>query len=307
MAANIVHLTNGDSFTECLRSIIQKETILTWNEILCEGPTYPEVLSEAFIDERIAYLKRFEPTAETKYHDFVAQFDVLNTSHFDTVVLWFEYDLFCHINLAAACSYMASQLPNTTFYLVCSGHIPEKEGLFGLSELSEEAILREYENKVLLNASDRNSLIQFWETYCSDDHSRLREVDFDAEKLPYLSECITAHLQRFPSEENGLNALETQVLKAIDDNELTSTHTLVGQLLRNQGYYGFGDLQWFQIVERLWHLFDQDEVLKLTDTGSDILHKNHNVLHDLQDNTLFGRCAKYDYLYSSTKQAIAKR
>ncbi len=307
MGDKILHVTNGDGFTNRLKELLPDQDILTWNEILCEGPSSNTIFSEDFITERVEYLKIFTPNAEEKYQKFVSQFEILKQSSFDQFIFWFEYDLFCHINMAAVITYVHSIAPNAVFYLVCSGVIHGKEGLYGLSELSEPELWKEYKNKILLNMDAIATLKEFWNIYTSDDHSTLTSIAFNAEQFPYFSSCIQVHLERFPNIENGLNALELQVLQAIDTHEFESIHKLVGYLLRNQGYYGFGDSQWFLIVENLKLYFTEETNLQLTARGKSILEGKQSALTDLANTSQFGRCAKYNYLYNSSKQAIQKR
>ncbi|MBX2827335.1 MAG: DUF1835 domain-containing protein [Flavobacteriaceae bacterium] len=307
MADKQLHITNGSSFTERLRPMFPNETILTWNEMLCEGPAPADVLSDDFIQTRTAYLTRFEPAAQSQYQTFVNQFDILDKASFDTIIFWFEYDLFCHINLAAAIPFVASKSPASKHYLVCSGTIPGQEGLFGLGELSEQSLTEEYNHRVLLESSDVESLSQIWKVYASDNHSAIRDIAFNGVTFPYLSNCLQAHLERFPLLANGLNALELKVLEAIEGHDFKNNNQLVGYLLRNQGYYGFGDLQWFSIVDRMSICFNQEESLSLNERGRSLLAGTYNALDDIRNPTMFGGTGKYDYLYNPNNKALEKR
>ncbi len=306
MAAKTLHLTNGGSFTQRLSSLLPRADILTWNEILCEGPASKDVLSEGFILERISYLGRFGDEAASKYQVFVGQFSDLDWNDFDEVVFWFEYDLFCHINMAAAITYVSKELPKAAFYLVCSGTIEGKEGLYGLSELPDAQVWNEYDAKIRLTEEDLQNLSQFWDVYTSQDHSQLDKITFNKDHFPYFASCIQAHKERFPQENSGLNTLELTVLKAIDTHSFESSHKLVGHLLKNQGYYGFGDLQWFDIVERVAPYYDPSP-LSLNPEGKAVLQGENSAFSIMEDPTLFGQCPKYNYLYNPSTQALEKR
>ena len=43
-----LHITNGDSFTQRLKTLKLKGDIITWREMLCEGKTETNVGSESF-------------------------------------------------------------------------------------------------------------------------------------------------------------------------------------------------------------------------------------------------------------------
>jgi hypothetical protein len=42
----ILHITNGDSLTEYLTELGFSGDFLTWQEMLCEGPTIPDINSK---------------------------------------------------------------------------------------------------------------------------------------------------------------------------------------------------------------------------------------------------------------------
>ena len=84
---------------------------------------------------------------------------------------------------------------------------------YGLNELSDEKLLQLYENKVQLTQDDIEYADYVWQLYCSDNPIRLENLtDFNNYNFNYLSEAIQAHLQRFPSIKNGLNAVENSAL-----------------------------------------------------------------------------------------------
>ena len=56
MNDNILHITNGGSLTSFLNELQFEGEIVTWQEMLCEGPTKVDVHSDELIEVRRAIL-----------------------------------------------------------------------------------------------------------------------------------------------------------------------------------------------------------------------------------------------------------
>lgn len=304
MADNFVHITNGDAFTTRLKQHFPEATLLTWNEILCEGPSVTEVFSQEFITTRSQYLIEHYEASHDSYLQFTAQFDEINKYNSNGLVLWFEYDLFCQINLAALVYFLKEQNPETPLYLVCSGRIEGYEGLFGLNELDDEQLLGHFRNKKKLSATETDLLCEFWNLYSGRDHRLLASRSFESEKLEYLKMAKEAHIRRYPDNDTGINRPERMVIEAISQNSFENERKLIGFLLRNQGHYGFGDMQWEKIVCRMRPFFTSEKVLHLTSEGIKLLNSEINILNEIKDSTQFGGCSKYDYFYDRTSKKL---
>lgn len=99
-----LHITNGSSLTSYLRELDFEGEILTWQEMLCEGPTIAHIDSQKFFDIRKQFLLETY-NIEVNEAELKQELDKLeNTANYSEIVLWFEYDLFCHINLIGVLS-----------------------------------------------------------------------------------------------------------------------------------------------------------------------------------------------------------
>ena len=56
--SSLLHITNGDSFTERLNKLDLKGDVITWREMLCEGETLTNVGSESFWKTRYEFLHK---------------------------------------------------------------------------------------------------------------------------------------------------------------------------------------------------------------------------------------------------------
>ncbi len=309
MSKRILHITNGDSLTERLESVKLEGEIVVWREMLCEGPTVSQVGNERFIALRKKFLQEEYGVSNALYEqEFMSQLKKLDTiDSFDEIILWFEFDLFCHINMLAAISYLIQQKKQEPLYLVCSGRVPGEKELKGLSELSDKQLLSHYKNKIRLSEDDLDMANFIWQLYCGNNPSKLKPEIRKSSNFKYLSSCIRAHIERYPNVNTGLNALETNILRLIEREHITSEHQLCGYALSYQGYYGYSDSMILKIIDKLRPFFQLgDDGLELNMNGQFVLDGSHNFYRELKNEDAYGGTSKYDFLYSPENHHLLK-
>ncbi len=307
---SLLHITNGDSFTERLKTLPLKGDIITWREMLCEGKTLSSVGSESFWKTRFEFLnKNYRVSKSWFVEKTLKEYRSLcNHKQQDKIVLWFEYDLFCQINMLAVLSWLKTYRRHAEISLVCSGKEDDSEKLYGLNELSDEKVLELYENRTILTQDDIEYADYVWQLYCSDNPMRLENLmDFENYQFDYLSDAIKAHLQRFPSIKNGLNTPENTVLQLASEHKPKSKREFLGQILRNQGFYGFGDTQYDRLIHNLKPLFSSLNPVRLSAKGKAVLAKNHNFYSEMRKEEFYlGGALKYGFLYNTENHKILK-
>ncbi|WP_136468637.1 DUF1835 domain-containing protein [Flagellimonas onchidii] len=307
---SLLHITNGDNFTSKLQSLHLKGDIITWREMLCEGKTLCNVGSESFWKTRFEFLnKNYKVSKSWFVEKTLKEYRSLcNHKQQDQIVLWFEYDLFCQINMLAVLSWLKTHRRHAEISLVCSGKEDDSDTLYGLSEVSDEQLLELYENRTILSQDDIEFADYVWQLYCSDNPIRLENlVAHNNFQFEYLSDALKTHLKRFPTIKNGLNELENRVLETAMNQRPGSRKELLGEVLKNQGYYGFSDTQYNRIITSLKPLFNSFNPVKLTKKGKDILINKANFYSQIRDNQLYlGGSLKYNFLYNTDTDRILK-
>ncbi|MAZ29024.1 MAG: DUF1835 domain-containing protein [Cytophagaceae bacterium] len=309
MSKKILHITNGDSLTERLNEIHLDGDIIVWREMLCEGPTVQEVGSNEFITVREKFLKENYDIPEGDYEEkFISELEKFSRlGDFDEIILWFEFDLFCHINMLSAISYLIQNKRKEPIYLVCSGRVKGEKELKGLSELSDKQLMAHYESKIHLTEDDLEMAAFIWELYCGHNPNQLKPEIRKSSNFKYLSSCIRAHLERYPNAMTGLNTLETNVLKLIHEHLITSEIQLCGYVLNYQGYYGYGDVQIMHIIKKLKPFYEHNgEKFILTREGELVLAGAKNFYQQLKNDSCLGGTNKYDFLYDPETHQLLK-
>jgi hypothetical protein len=269
-----LHITNGDNFTQRLQQLQVKGDFITWREMLCEGKTETNVGSESFWKTRFDFLhKNYNVSKSWFVEKTLKEYRSLcNHKQQDQIILWFEYDLFCQINMLAVISWLKTNRRHAEISLICSGKEDDSDRLYSLSDLSDEQLLHSFDNRIVLSQDDIEYADYVWQLYCSDNPIRLENLtDFENYQFQYLYEALQAHLKRFPSIKNGLNELENRLLELSVIEKPKSKKDLLVNILKNQGRYGFGDSQYERILNSLNPLFSSFKPVKLTRKGKQIL------------------------------------
>ncbi|WP_037321635.1 DUF1835 domain-containing protein [Salegentibacter sp. Hel_I_6] len=309
MTNTALHIINGDSLTEQVEALDLPGQIIVWRELLCEGPCTKEVGSNKFIKQRQKFLKEaYNISAENYQERFVTQLSKLKEAkNYDHVVLWFEFDLFCHINMLAAISFYMEHKPKVPFYLVCSKRLKGEDEFLPLSSLSEKHLLNHFKHKIELKEEDLEIASLVWELYCGNDPMKLKKQIKKTSNFEYLSSCIRAHIERFPNSKTGINSLERNVLKLIENQQIASINQLLGYALQYQGYYGYSDSQMERVLKKLtiFYSLENNKVI-LTQKGQDVLNSKKNFYQELKNEDCLGGARVFDFLYDSDSHKVLK-
>lgn len=307
MAIKTLHITNGNNLTDYLEELQYEGSFLTWQEMLCEGPTIEEIDTEAFFNLRKEFLSDFYDI-EIDEEELEKELDLLNhTSQFQEIILWFEYDLFCHINLIAIISLLRQKKIKLPLYLVCSGRIKGEKEFKGLAELKPEQLHKHYENRIRLSEEDIDLMCSLWRVYCSEDHNLFKPFIVQKSSFPYLTNCLKAHLQRFPDSITGLSTLEFHALQIISTQEIKSRRHLLGYVLNFQGYYGFGDMQLSRMIDTLAIFYtEEDGRIVLNRKGYEAIKQQQNFSSEMSTSMCFGGAKKMDFQFNRVENKLIK-
>lgn len=308
--SSFLHITNGDVTTEILNNLNIEGEIITWREMLCEGKTTTDVGSEDFWKTRFDFFSNVYQVTKKTFIDFtLKEYRNLCKQNQDEIILWFDYDLFCQVNMLAVVSWLKKYRKGSKITIVQAGASDNYDKLVGFGHLSKEELINLYQNRTQLSQDDIEYADYIWQLYCSDSPLRLETVHKFNPSSPfiYLSDAINAHLKRFPSVENGLNKIENNILQTSYQADLKSENELVRKLLTEQEVYGFGDIQYKNKINELKNLFSSLNPVKLSEDGIQLLNNQINYYRELRsDFSYLGGAKKYSYLYMNANDKLLK-
>jgi len=194
-----LHVLNGDSTAQIMERSSISGDIMVWREMLCEGPLQKEVGSDKFWMSRYSFFKSELGVSKLEYYDRTIKeiIKIEDIANYKEVVLWFEYDLFCQINLLAVCAYLLKYYrKDVKISLVCTGREDGKKSLQTLSDYSSVEYQKLLDKRVTLS---RNNLLfaeESWNLYVENDREKLQAFDFNKSlKFRYLQIAMDQHLR----------------------------------------------------------------------------------------------------------------
>ncbi len=307
---SFLHITNGDSTTEILQNLQVEGRIITWREMLCEGKTIKDVGSEDFWKIRFNFFKTSYKITKKFFIDFtLKEYRNLCKQNQDEIILWFDYDLFCQINMIAVISWLKRYRKGKKITVIQNRTTANPENLMIFSQLSNNEVLNLFNNRITLTQDDIEYADYIWQLYCSDSPLRLETVHkFNTSSaFIYLTDAINTHLQRFPSIENGLSSIENTILQTVSEQSFKNKNKLINLLLKNQGIYGFGDTQYSKKIQDLKKLFSSFNPVTLNKKGFQVLNNQLNYYGEIRsDFSYLGGAKKYNYLYVNATDKLLK-
>ncbi|MFD0940543.1 DUF1835 domain-containing protein [Pedobacter boryungensis] len=245
-----LHILNGDATLFVFnQSKIEGDT-LVWREILADGPVSKTNLwelrsiwiSETFGENQVDYHQKVITEAEK-----LSQLNI-----YDEVVLWFEYDLTCQINLIFILSIINADYKNENLIsLICPDRIDGMPNFRGLGELNTTQLKKLLSQKVKLQKTDLELATKAWDLYIENDFERIKNfLATDFGNLPLLKKALKAHLLRFPNPATQLNHIE-KVLIDLINSDISSKTELYNAFWAQESIYGLTDLQLNHILNQL--------------------------------------------------------
>ena len=210
----MLHVLNGDETRTVFERAGLPGDVMVWRDILVEGPVDAGSDAVPALDARVAFLaERLAIDRDTYARSARTQADALDAaSGHDEVVLWFEQDLFCAVNLWRLLDWFARRAPATRLSLV----YPPTDDLKGLGAAEPQQLTALFAGRTPVSEATRALGARAWAAYASADPlDGTTLADADDTALPFVRGGFRCHLGRFPSVANGLNEVETATLAVL--------------------------------------------------------------------------------------------
>jgi hypothetical protein len=241
-----LNITNGDSAAGTLSETGVEGKIISWRDVLHEGPVDSSLSLEELSKQRARFI------AERRWDDFAhvsgdfAERDrvIQHLDYFDEIVLWFEDDLYDQLQLIQLLDFLARGAAEgkTISLIQVDGYIPPLPA----------KKLRELDVKRRRVTPEQFDLAQrAWKAFGSDDPSAIsRLLDERTFALPYLASALQRHLEEFPAVGSGLSRSEREALTAIDAGHTTPVAAFL-EVAKKQESIFLGDIVFYSYLERL--------------------------------------------------------
>jgi hypothetical protein len=241
-----LNITNGDSAAGTLSEAGVEGKIISWRDVLHEGPVDSSLSLEELSKGRARFI------SEQGWDDFAhvsgdfAERDrvIRHLDYFDEVVLWFEDDLYDQLQLIQLLDFFGrgAARGKTLSVIVVDGYIPP----LSTDEIKKLDKARQRATPEQLELAKRA-----WKAFGSEDPTSIsRLLDESTTALKYLAPALRRHLEEFPSTDNGLSRSEREALSAIQAGHSTPVAAFL-EVARKQESIFLGDIIFYSYLDRL--------------------------------------------------------
>ncbi len=248
----ILHIHNGDATADVAKQSSIPGEHFAWREALIEGPAPANVEGAEWRRRRARHLaKAYKVELEKCEQELRYQEKKLESfSDYDEVVLWFEHDLFCQVNLIYLLNWFSQrQLGKTKLSLVCIDSFAGKENFRGLGELTADELASLFPAREQVTLEQLDLSVRAWAAYSSPDPRDIQTlIQTDTSALPFLRAAFNSQLRRFPSTRNGLGSIENRGLQLIQSG-LARFGELFPSFSEAEPIYGLGDAQFWLALQ----------------------------------------------------------
>ena len=237
------HVLPGDSLVEEFSKTGLDGEIIVCREALIVGPITAETLDE-FWDERAKFILTDYGEDEIEFQEKVAneleRLDEIAAG--DEVNLWFEYELFCQVNMWFCISRLAES--GADIYRVEPAVIAREDRWKGFGGLPAEELVKCFEARTKLSDDDIDLGRKLWKAYQAKDKAQLADLAKTSSRaFPYLDETAAAAAE--------IDTKPLEILRAIRSEGIRDREAIFLEFSRRAGVYGFGDLQVYRLLDQL--------------------------------------------------------
>jgi hypothetical protein len=245
----VYHILNGDSLAVCFPEANIAGEIIVVREALIDGSVSGDNLY-AIWESRTKYLGIPE---KEYYQNVVKEFEKINNAPDNSEFnLWFEYDLFCQVNMWFVLSIINNMSITKKVYAVYTSHLDQNSNQFwnGFGRATSNDLRICLANRTSLEVVDVRFGQYLWNAYKAQNLEALIRLSKDpAPAFPYLREVVQAHVDRFPKD--GSKGRPERVIEEIIKNGTTDFHKVFEKFWRRESIYGFGDVQMKKLYDKV--------------------------------------------------------
>lgn len=247
----VYNILNGDALAYSFPDANIEGEIVVVRECLIDGELSGDTLHD-FWKSRATYIG----ITGTEYNDSVVkEFEkILNVPDHSVFNLWFEYDLFCQVNMWFVISIINSLPIRKKVFAVYTSYLDQSSKHFwnGFGPANSNELQVCYSDRILLEQTDMKFGHALWNAYKDGNLDELTNLSkHQSPAFPYLQEVVRAHVDRFPKD--GTKGRPEKVIEDIVTTISTDFNRVFKEFWNRESIYGFGDTQLKSLYDKVMH------------------------------------------------------
>jgi hypothetical protein len=231
-----LNVFNGESLKEYFSKNFStiEEHIISFNECLVDGELHKDIFSEEFFSIRKNFITKCYQVSEEIYNEKAGELKPLLNNTYDKITLWFDFDMFCQINLLTILAY----LNHKNFEGAVTVNIV-KQDFFYCSSFSEIV-----EEKIELDSLD-NFYNLYLDILIEGGFEKISSKQYSDifKKLPQLKEGIKLYI--------NYKSTNNEIVDFINERKSKNRYEILKDLIKYLNKYGLGDIQYMKILDEI--------------------------------------------------------
>ncbi|HMT09457.1 MAG TPA: DUF1835 domain-containing protein [Pyrinomonadaceae bacterium] len=235
----IYHVLPGDAQVEEFREAGIEGEVIVFREALVTGPLDGDIFG-SFWDSRAAFILTEYGEDPIEYQDKVANeiLKIADVEDEDEVNLWFEYELFCGVNMWFCCELLRNS--GARVYRIEPAVLDQDNIWDGFGKMEADDLNACHQQRFVMSADNIELGSDLFRAYRDGDNDRLIELGrTESAAFPHLRVVAAAAAQR--------DTLPLETVREIVESGKTELTDVFPEFKKRLGVYGYGDKQ----VERL--------------------------------------------------------
>jgi len=213
---SLLHITNGESAGNTLRQTSVGGAVLSWQDVLHEGPV-PAVPRRELLRTRARFLADCGWGRQQALLSSLQRRDrqlLEGLRDGIQVVLWFEHDLYDQLQLLDVLALADAE--QVAPELIVIGSFPGKPSFAGLGELTASELETLWPSRRPAEPAALETAASAWAAFQAPEPTTLAEwATRETAQFPFLGAALRRLLEELPAPADGLSGTERRALQAI--------------------------------------------------------------------------------------------
>jgi DNA-binding transcriptional MerR regulator len=235
----LLHVTNGESAGNTLRQTGLGGAVLSWQDVLHEGPV-PAVDDAELRKARARFLSACGWGSERSLLDALERRDRLFRGAIEAqshVVLWFEHDLYDQLQLLQALS-------------AADDSVELIQSATDLGPLAADELEALWPQRRAVGTPMLELARDAWDAFRAPEPTGLAALlERDTSALPFLGSAVQRLLEELPDAESGLSRTERQLLEPLLDGPRRPAELFVANQAREEAVFAGDAWVWKRLAE----------------------------------------------------------
>lgn len=232
-----LNILNGESLKQFLieKYNFNDENLIAFNECLIDGKVHRDIFSNDFFEARSHFLSEAYDVSSIEYFSKTSkELSPLLNNHFDSITLWFDFDMFCQINMLTILAYLEyTKFKGDVFINIISQDFHKFNSIDDMIDIKVKP------------SRLKNYYDLYEEVVVNKDFSNLNSIKYNKnfKELP----CLKYGLELYSIYTSTNHEIKGFINEMADKDR----YEILVELLNRFRNYGLGDLQFIRILNEI--------------------------------------------------------